>query len=116
MSVNTKNSYGQINISDDAIAVVAGQAARDCYGVVDMVPRKISDFIADLFRAKSKARGVRIETVGNRIFIDLYVIIKYGVSISAVAESLKEAVKYSVENFSGMIVDTVNVNVEGIKI
>ena len=116
MSVNTKNSYGQINISDEAIAVVANQAARDCYGVVDMVPRKISDFIADLFHVQTKARGVRIETVGNRIFIDLYVIIKNGVSISAVAESLKEAVKYSVEHFSGMIVDTVNVNVEGIKI
>ena len=41
--------------------------------------------------------------------------IKYGVSIEAVAESLKEAIKYKVENFTGMIVDTVNVNVTGLK-
>ena len=116
MSVHTKNSYGQIHIVDEAIAVVACHAARDCYGVVDMVSGKLTDYIADLFHIQTKARGVRIDTVGNRIFIDMNVIIKYGVSINAVAESLKEAVKYSVENFSGMIVDTVNVNVVGIKI
>ena len=116
MSVHTKNSYGQIHISDEAIAVVAAHAARECYGVVDLVSRKLIDYIADLFGITTKGRGVRIDTVGNRIFIDMNVIIKYGVSIHAVAESLKEAVKYSVENFSGMIVDTVNVHVVGIKI
>ena len=55
-------------------------------------------------------------TNGDRIFIDLYVIIKYGVSIDAVATSLKKAVKYDVENFTGMVVDTVNVNVMGVKV
>ena len=40
----------------------------------------------------------------------------YGVSINAVAESLKESVKYKVEKFTGMIVDTVNVNIIGVKL
>ncbi|MBQ5930017.1 MAG: Asp23/Gls24 family envelope stress response protein, partial [Clostridia bacterium] len=35
---------------------------------------------------------------------------------SAVADSLKEAVKYKVEAFTGMIVSTVNVNVIGVKL
>ena len=41
---------------------------------------------------------------------------KYGVSINAVDESLKEEIKYKVEKFTGMIVDTVNVNVIGVKL
>ena len=41
---------------------------------------------------------------------------KYGVSISAVSESLKKSVKYSVENFTGMIVDSVNVHVVGVRV
>ena len=61
-------------------------------------------------------RGIKVTTSGNRIYIDVYVIIKYGVSINAVAESLKEAIKYKVEGFTGMIVDTVNVNVIGVKL
>ena len=59
---------------------------------------------------------MKVVTSGNRIFIDISVLIKYGVSIEAVAESLKEAIKYKVENFTGMIVDTVNVNVAGLKL
>ncbi len=55
-------------------------------------------------------------TSGDRIFIDLYVIIKYGVSIEAVAQSLKKSVKYDIERFTGMIVDTINVNVVGIRV
>ena len=46
----------------------------------------------------------------------MYCILKYGVSISAVAESLKKSVKYSVENFTGMIVDSVNVHVVGVRV
>lgn len=116
MSVNTKNAYGQISITDDVIAAIAGHTARDCYGIVDMVSRRFTDYISELFRKTQRSRGVKVETSGDRIFIDLYVVIKYGVSITAVSESLREAVKYNVEKFAGMIVDTVNVNVIGIKL
>ena len=71
---------------------------------------------AELLQRDAGGRGVKVTTEGNRIYIDMYVVIKYGVSIGAVAESLREAVKYKVESFTGMIVDTVNVNVIGVKL
>jgi len=116
MSVTTSNYYGKIIISDDAIATVAASAALDCCGVVDLVSKKLSDNFADLFKKQQLGRGVKILTNENKIFIDLFVILKYGVSISAVAESLKKTVKYKVEEFSGMIVDTINVNVIGVRV
>ena len=116
MSVNTSNAYGNISISDLAIAKVASHTALECYGVVEMVSRRFTDSLAQLFKKDAGGRGIRVTTSGNRIYIDVYVILKYGVSISAVAESLKEAVKYKVELFTGMIVDTVNVNVIGVKL
>ena len=39
---------------------------------------------------------------------------KYGVSISAVAESVRSTVKYSVEQFSCMLVGEVNIHVVGV--
>ena len=116
MSVNTANAYGRITVTDDAIAQVAGYTALECYGIVDLVSRKLSDSLADLFRKQRVSRGDKVVTNGDRIFIDLYVIIKYGVSIEAVAESLKKSVKYDVEKFTSMVVDTVNVNVVGVKV
>lgn len=116
MSVNTSNVYGKISISDLAIAKVAANAALECYGIVDTVSRKLSDSISELLKRQNDGKGVKVTTNGDRIFIDINVIIKYGVSINAVAESLKEAIKYKVEKFTGMIVDTVNVNIIGVKL
>ncbi len=116
MSVNTANAYGRITVTEEAIAQVAGFTALECYGIVDLVSKKMSDNLADLLNKRRISRGVKVLTDGDRIFIDLYVIIKYGVSIDAVAESLKKSVKYDVERFTSMVVDTVNVNVVGVKV
>lgn len=116
MSVYTSNAYGNITITNDAIATVTGYIARECYGVVDLVDKKLTDGISNKNSNKALARGVKILTVGNRIYIDLYVILKFGMNISAVADSLKSSVKYGVEQFTGMIIDSVNVNVVGIRV
>ena len=116
MSVKTSNAYGNISISDMAIAKVASQAALEYYGIVETVSRRFTDSLSELFNKKTQGRGVKVTTSGDRIYIDVYVIIKFGVSINAVAESLKESVKYRVEKFTGMIVDTVNVNIIGVRL
>lgn len=116
MSVSTSNVFGKISISDSAIAKVAKNATLECYGIVDTSSRKITDSLSELLKKQPDGRGIKVVTSGDRIFIDVNVIIKYGVSINAVAESLKEGVKYKVEKFTGMIVDTVNVNVIGVKL
>lgn len=116
MSVSTSNAFGKISISDLAIARVASQAAVESYGIVATVPRRFSDSLAELLKKDAGGKGVKVTTSGNRIFIDISVLVKYGVSIEAVAESLKESIKYKVEKFTGMIVDTVNVNVMGLKL
>lgn len=116
MSVNTSNAYGKISISDLAIAKVASFATLESYGIVKTVARRFTDSLAEFLKKDAGGRGVRVTTSGNRIYIDVFVVVKYGVSINAVAESLKEGIKYKVEYFTGMIVDTVNVNVIGVKL
>ncbi len=116
MSVKTNNAYGNISISDEAIAKVTAYASLECYGIVEMVSGRTIDSFFKLFGVDKGAKGVKVVTNGDRIFIDVYVIIKFGVSISAVANSLKDAIKYKVESFTGMVVDTVNVNITGVKL
>ena len=48
MSVKTSNAYGNITISNEAIAIVTGYIARDCYGVVDLVNQKLTDSFSGL--------------------------------------------------------------------
>lgn len=116
MAVKTVNSYGNITVTDEAIALVVGHTTLECYGVVDLVARKFFDNLKELFSKRVKSRGIKILTIGDRIHIDLDIILKYGVSINAVAESVRRSVKYNVEQFTGMIVDAVNINVVGVKV
>ena len=116
MSVNTVNSYGQISVTDESIALVVGHTALECYGVVDLVSRKFADSLREMTHRRRKSRGIKILTIGDRIHIDLDIILKYGVSISAVAESVRRSVKYNVEQFTGMIVDSININVVGVRV
>ena len=115
MAVKTSNMFGNIKISDESIAAVASKTALECYGVVSLISKNMSDNLNEMFKQKY-SRGVKIITVDNRIQIDLFVVLKYGVSLTAVCESLKSSVKYHVEYFTGMIVDAVNVNVLGIRV
>ena len=117
MAVSTTNYYGNIDISRDTIAAVAGYTTLDCYGVVDLVQKNLKSSICHLFKKQPYTKGIEVNyNSDNRIFIDIYCILKYGISLSAVAESLKKTVKYTVEGFTGMIVDTINVHVEGVRI
>ena len=116
MAVSTNNIYGKISISDKAIARVAAFAALECYGIVELASKGFKESMSGLFNKKTIPKGLNVVTYGDRIDIDLYVIIKFGVSLSAVAESLKQAVKYKVENFAGMVVGNINVNIMGVKL
>ncbi len=116
MAVTTHNGLGKISIEDQAIAKVVKSVALDCYGIVDTVSKGIKDSLMEVLRKQPDGKGVKVVTSGDRIFITVNVIMKYGVSIMAVAESLKSSIKYSVERFTGMIVDTVNVNIVGVRV
>ena len=118
MAVSTNNAYGRISISDLAIARVTAHTAAESYGIVevDSTERRLSRSLSKLVKNEKWGRGVTVTISANRIHVEVSVVVKYGVSIDAVAESLKEAVKYKVEAFTGMIVKTVDVNVIGVKL
>ena len=110
MAVKTSNKYGKITVSDEAVAMCAYHAASECYGVAALVSRGLSS-ITSLLGKNKNTRGIRVTTVDSKIFIDVFVILKEGVLVDAVIDSLRSVVTYSVESFTGMRVINVNVNV-----
>lgn len=116
MALSTYNRYGNINISDTAVAVIVSRVALDCYGVVELVSRRLSDSIMMLFKREPLGKGVKIVSMDNRVFVDIYVILKDGVKREAVIENLKSSIEYKVEHITGMRVKSVNVHVVGVKL
>jgi uncharacterized alkaline shock family protein YloU len=115
MSVKTNNIYGKIVISDKTIERFVAHVAMDCYGIVEFASKNVFDAVISFFKFGSETKGVSVRSFGDRINIDLTVVVKYGVSIKAVVEALKESIKYKVERFTGMLVHLINVKVLGVK-
>ncbi len=115
MSVKTNNIYGKISLSNKTIAKFVAHVGMDSYGIVEFASYGLTGKITDFFGGRSFTKGVIVTSVGDRIGIEVYISVKFGVSIRAVAEALKESIKYKVEKFSGMLVDFVNVNIINVK-
>lgn len=111
-----KNSLGEIEISKEVIALIAGNAAMDCYGLVGMASRKMSDGITELLGRENLGKGVEVELNEDKLAIDLYIIVQYGTKINEVASNVIEKVNFTLEKIMGFSPDRINVIVQGVRV
>ena len=116
MDCRFTTDLGVVTVTDDVIVRVAGYAALDCYGIVGMASKRSTDGIVQLMGRENLGRGVKIKPSSDRVDIDLFIVVEYGISISAVADAIIETVKYKVEHLTGVPVGRVNVFVEDIRV
>lgn len=116
MGRETINENGKIIISKEVLATIAGVAATDCFGVVGMTAKNIKDGIGTLLGRDSLSKGVEIIEKDDKLLIKLYIIVGYGTKISVVAGNVMQNVKYMVENTTGLVIDNVNVIVQGVRV
>lgn len=110
------NKHGIIQIDNEVIARVAGLTAVECYGVVGMGAKSIQDGIFRLLKKESLTKGIHVSTTPLGVCIDIHIIVEYGTNIAAIASTLIDSVSYKVKEFVGIAVDSVNVNVVGIRL
>ncbi len=116
MDPNTSNTYGENNSSIEYIEQVAAISAMECFGVVGMANKGAADDIIDLLRKEHLGKGVKVHVEkDDKLIIDLYVVIEFGVKVMAVAENLIDTVKYNVEKQTGRKVKKVNVYVQSVR-
>ena len=117
MSIELTTTYGQIDISNEVIAIIAGGAAVDCYGIVGMASKnQIKDGLTDILRKENFTRGVIVRQEEDLVHIDMYIIVSYGTKISEIAHNVQSKVKYTLDKTVGLAVDTVNIFVQGVRV
>ncbi len=117
VAIQLRNEYGQIDISEETIAMIAGSAAMECYGLVGMASRKqFKDGFAELLGRENLTRGVEVNLDNNRLTVYLYIIVSYGTKISEVAHNIQQKVKYVLDQVVGLEVSEVNIIVQGVRV
>ena len=105
---------GNIKISDEVIATIAGIAAEEIKGVAGMSGTFADGLVEKLGAKKSFSKGVKVEVIENSVIIDLDVIVDYGTKIPDVSWEIQENVKNNIETMTGLEVEKVNIHVEGV--
>ena len=111
---DTCTEKGNIKISNEVVASIAGIAAGEINGVAGMCGTIAGGIAEFLGNKKNPSKGVKVEITEDTTVIDLYIVVEYGVRIPDLAWELQENVKSSVESMTGLTVEKVNIHVDGV--
>lgn len=110
-----ENPNGTVSFATEVVATIAGLAATEVEGVASMSNQNAG--FADMFSRKNTrnfTKGVRIDLDGNKVTVDVTIVVEYGSPVPDVARSIQENVKKAIETMSGLDVHAVDVHVSGI--
>jgi len=117
MELRDQQEEKAVAYSPGFIKQTAAVAAMSSFGVVGMSYKSLLDEMLGALKIHDSGKGVKITSLGNGvIIIDLYVIMEFGTRLVAVAESLIDLVKYSVEKQAPVKVARVNVHVQYVRV
>lgn len=116
MSIQKINELGSIIIDDHVIASIAGMAAMECYGIVGMASKNATEGFFELLKMDQLTKGIRVNSEEDKITVDIFIVLQFGVKISVVGENIISKVKYSIESLTGIEVNKVNIFVQGVRV
>ena len=108
-------TLGSIHVSPNAVATITYYATVQSYGVVGLAARSFAEGLAQTI-TREPGKGVTVHFDGEKLDIDVYVIIEYGTRVQSVANSVANAVRYQVEKTVGLKVNSINVHVQGLRV
>jgi len=112
--VTQPQENGNVMISEDVIATIIAQAAKEVDGVVSLTVKPGVD-ISDMINVKNWVKGMKIIIDENdEIYIDCNINILYGYSVLKVATAVQDAIITALSAAASVKVGCVNVNVCGI--
>ena len=113
IQIEGNNSFGDVVIVDEVLAIIAGIAATEVEGVHSMDGGWSGDFISKL-GIKDLARGVKVQVREGEVKVDLSLNMEYGYAIPKVSDLVQDKVSASINNMTGLNVSEVNIRISGV--
>lgn len=113
IQIEGNNSFGDVVIADEVLAIIAGIAATEVEGVHSMDGGWSGDFISKL-GIKDLARGVKVQVREGEVKVDLSLNMEYGYAIPKVSDLVQDKVSASINNMTGLTVSEVNIRISGV--
>ncbi|MDQ6599592.1 MULTISPECIES: Asp23/Gls24 family envelope stress response protein [Bacillus] len=108
------NGLGKVEIAPEVIEVIAGIAASEVEGVASMRGNFAAGVVERLGK-KNHGKGVKVELTESGIKVDVYCVMKFGVSIPAVAQKIQDNIRQALLNMTALDAEEINIHVVGIQ-
>ena len=112
------NHLGGIEFTKDFFVSLISATAENCFGVSAMNASNPKEQFAELFPALGRAlnipKGVSVKVKGGKVYISIHISVMYGVNMSAVVRSIKNKLRYAVEEQTRLPVEKIDVYVDGL--
>ena len=113
--VKLQSDHGVISIAGDALTMLAGNAATNCFGVKGMVGRSKEGGAFQLLRRESMAKGVNVIYNGDEsLNLEFHIGVDKNVNILSAGKSIINQVRYQIQKDTGVAVRNINVFVDSI--
>ena len=114
-TIKTDDNLGEVKIADEVVAIIAGLAAMEVYGVSSMAGNATRELISKL-GMKSLSKGVKVDVLEGIVTVSLALNLKYGYNIMDITAKVQDKVKTAIENMTGLEVADVNIRIAGVDI
>lgn len=108
------SGIGEVQTTDEVVAIIAGLAATEVEGVVSMGGNITNELVSRL-GMKNLSKGVKVTITGNAVTVDLTLNIEFGKNLLETSKKVQERVKSSIENMTGLEVSDVNIRIANVE-
>ena len=109
-NIHESINIGEVHISDEVVAIIAGLAATEIEGVQSMAGNITNELVSKL-GMKNLSKGVKVTISDDSVEVSLALNIKYGYEIPAVSKKVQDKVKSAIETMTGLTVTAVNIKI-----
>ncbi len=112
------NHLGGIEFTKDFFVSLISATAENCFGVSAMNASTPTERFAEIFPAVGRVlkipKGVNVSFRDGKVCIGIHISVMYGVNISAVVSSIKNKLRYAVEEQTRLPVEKIDVYIDGL--
>ena len=110
-----ENHIGSIRVTKTYLYSLIEHTVTNCFGVAYLNDSSPLETLKTKLFPSDIRRGIRLRTRQNQLVVDLHIVTGIGANMTAITDSIRNKVRYAIEQATGFQPAAINVYIDGIR-